>query len=39
MTKEEAITIATAYHLQDEIEYCIDILGMTPEEALDEWGL
>ena len=39
MSKEEAIVIATEYSLQGEIEYCIDVLGMSPEEALYEWDL
>ena len=39
MSKEEAIVIAREYSLQEEIEYCIDVLGMTPEEALYEWDL
>ena len=37
MTREEAIKIATEYWLQDEVIYCMDVLGMPPQEALDEW--
>lgn len=39
MSREEAITLASKYGLQDEIIYCIDVLGLTPEEALDEWDI
>lgn len=37
MTREEAIAIATQYNLQYEVVYCMDNLGYSPEEALDEW--
>lgn len=39
MTREEAIALASKYGLEEEIEYCIDVLGLTPEEALDEWDI
>lgn len=39
MSKEEAIVIAAEYSLKGEIEYCINVLGMSPEEALYEWDL
>lgn len=39
MTREEAIAIASKYNLQAEVIYCIDELGYSPEEALDEWDL
>ncbi len=39
MTREEAIAKAEKYYLQEEVAYCIDILGCTPEEALDEWDI
>lgn len=39
MTREEAIAKATAYQLQAEVIYCMDVLGYTPEEALDEWDI
>lgn len=39
MSREEAISLATKYGLQDEIIYCIDVLGYSPEEALDEWDI
>lgn len=37
--REYAIKAALPYGLQDEIIYCIDILGMTPDEAMQEWDL
>ena len=39
MTREEAIAKAAAYQLQGEVIYCMDELGMSPEEALDEWDI
>lgn len=39
MSREEAISLAAKYGLQDEIIYCIDVLGLSPEEALDEWDI
>ena len=39
MTREEAIAIAEKYNLQNEIRYCMDYLGYSPEEACDEWDL
>ena len=39
MTREEAIALAEKYNLQAEIKYCIDVLGQSPEEALDEWDI
>ena len=39
MTREEAIAKAEKYHLQAEVIYCMDELGYSPEEALDEWDL
>ena len=39
MTREEAIAKAEKYCLQAEIAYCIDYLGYSPEEALDEWDV
>lgn len=34
-----AIKIATAYKLQNEVIFCMDVLGMSPDEALLEWDL
>lgn len=39
MTREEAIALASKYGLESEVIYCIDVLGLTPEEALDEWDI
>lgn len=36
MTREQAIAKASAYMLQAEVIYCMDVLGYSPEEALDE---
>lgn len=37
MTREEAIAIAHKYCLEGEVAYCMDVLGYSPEDALDEW--
>lgn len=34
-----AISIASVYGLQNEVIYCMDKLGMSPDEALLEWDL
>jgi len=39
MTREEAIAKAEMYNLQDEVKYCIDNLGYSPEDALEDWDL
>ena len=39
MTRQEALGIAEKYCLQEEVLYCMDELGYSPEEALDEWDL
>lgn len=39
MTREEAIAKAAKYMLQAEVIYCMDNLGYSPEEALDEWDI
>lgn len=39
MTREEAISIASKYNLQEEVIYCMDELDYSPEEALDEWDI
>ena len=39
MTREEAIAKAKEYNLQAEVIYCMDNLGYSPEEALQEWDL
>ena len=39
MTRNEAIIHAAKYGLSYEVKYCIDALGMSPEEALYEWDV
>lgn len=39
MTREEAIALASKYCLEGEVIYCMDELGMSPDEALEEWDL
>ena len=38
MTIEEALAIAKEWHLEIEVQECIDN-GDTPEEALYEWDI
>jgi len=39
MTREQAILVAQKYGLQAEVIYCIDVLNMSPEDALYEWDI
>ena len=44
ITEEEinhkrALKIAAAYGLEFEVRTCMDLVGMTPTEALAEWDL
>jgi hypothetical protein len=39
ISRNRAIEIAKTYHLENEIKWCIDICGMSPEAALIEWDL
>lgn len=39
MTREEAIVKAEKYNLQEEVIYCMDNFGYSPEEACGEWDL
>ena len=44
ITKEEinrkrALKIAATYGLEFEVRTCMDLVGMTPTEALAEWDL
>lgn len=39
MNREEVLTTASKYGLQDEVAYEIDILNRTPIEALEEWDI
>lgn len=38
-TREYAIKCASKYNLEAEITYCIDVLGMSPDEAMMEWDV
>lgn len=37
--REYAIKEATEYGLQNEVIYCMDVLGMSPDVALMEWDI
>ncbi len=39
MPRNEALILAAKYGLENEVQYCIDILGMFPEDALAEWDI
>jgi hypothetical protein len=39
MTREQAIAAALKYGLQAEVIYYIDVLNMSPEDALYEWDI
>ncbi len=39
LTREEAIKKAAEYHLEGEVTFCIDQLGLEPNVALREWDL
>ena len=44
VTEEEidykrALKIAAVYGLEAEVQICMDLVGMTPTEALAEWDL
>ena len=39
INRKRALTIAAAYGLEFEVRTCIDLVGMTPTEALAEWDL
>ena len=39
INRKRALKIAAAYGLEFEIRTCIDLIGMTPTEALAEWDL
>ena len=36
---KRALKIATVYGLETEVRICMDLLGMTPIDALAEWDL
>ena len=39
VSREYAIKEATQFGLQNEVIYCMDLLGMSPDEALLEWSI
>ena len=39
INRKRALKIAAAYSLEFEVRTCMDLIGMTPTEALAEWDL
>ena len=39
INRKRALKIAAVYGLEFEVRTCIDLVGMTPTEALAEWDL
>lgn len=39
INRKRALKIAAAYDLEFEVRTCMDLIGMTPTEALAEWDL
>ena len=39
INRKRALKIAAAYGLESEVRTCMDLIGMTPTEALAEWDL
>ena len=39
INRKRALEIAAAYGLDTEVRICMDLVGMTPTEALAEWDL
>ena len=39
INRKRALKIAAAYGLEFEVRICMDLVGMTPTEALAEWDL
>lgn len=39
MTKEEALRIAEAHNLENDVKWCIETCGYIPEDALALCGL
>ena len=39
ISRKRALKIAAAYGLESEVRTCMDLVGMTPTEALAEWDL
>ena len=39
ISRKRALKIAAVYGLESEVRTCMDLVGMTPTEALAEWDL
>lgn len=39
ISRKQALKIAAVYGLETEVRICMDLVGMTPTEALAEWDL
>ena len=39
INRKRALKIASVYGLETEVRICMDLVGMTPIEALAEWDL
>ena len=39
INRKRALKIASVYGLETEVRICMDLVGMTPAEALAEWDL
>ena len=39
INRKRALKIAAVYSLETEVRICMDLVGMTPTEALAEWDL
>lgn len=39
INRKRALKIAAVYGLEFEVRTCMDLIGMTPTEALAEWDL
>lgn len=39
INRKRALKIAAVYGLEAEVRTCMDLVGMTPTEALAEWDL
>ncbi len=39
INRKRALKIAAVYGLETEVRICMDLVGMTPTEALAEWDL
>lgn len=39
INRKRALKIAAVYGLEAEVRICMDLVGMTPTEALAEWDL